>query len=662
MPKIGKNNAITLQSATQSRQKKLPLAAVGAYIFAGGFTVGVSRHFDVLCHLEETNYGVATARKNMPWLKVHHGVDRWPLDQLEVGPRIDFLYGNPPCAAWSQAGAATKKGRTWDSSALVDCTRRHFGLLERLRPRVWAWESVQRAWTLGRSLVDELAAQAMAMGYSVTILLHDAQYLNVPQTRKRFFMVCHDVELEFEEPSWEAQTIDDALAEIEDPGEPLEHNLGKHRAILDDVRPGENLSSAWTRLTPGHEQVIGERGQMVGRPPFTIKRSRSGQPAPVVMHELIHPTEARGLSIKELAYLCSYPQDYEFVDAKDAGQVGRGVCPNVGAYLAKNVKRAILAGVGVVEPRYTLVNITKPPMVVEGLEFASDEEQYVAPEEDVVDDAPEEEQYCEPESDDGAESVDEPVDVDSLEHVPQKQATRQGIDPDRKYDRTSLRANAHGKWVHRDYGAHFFRWGFAARFVTNETEVLDVGCGPDCPMIDVLTMPRSSVPKRYVGVDYNREPRKHPSRGWATTLWEFDFIKRHGELGRFDLIVNFEVIEHMRKADGLRLLAAMRSCLKSDGRIMLSTPVFNGKAAANHIHEWTISELEEAVAASKLAVERRFGTFASMNDLKKVASTSDMDLYRRLSEYYSGEVMATFLAPAYPDASRNNIWVLSKKL
>lgn len=342
--------------------------AIGSYIFAGGFTVGVENAgFDVLCHMEETNYGVATFSHNRPEIPVYVGVDEWPYDDYEG--RVDFVYGNPPCAAWSQAGNATKKGRTWDSSALVDCTRRHFQSLIRLRPRVWAWESVQRAWSLGRSLVDGFAVEARDNGYSTTVLLHDAQYLGTPQSRKRFFLVCHDIELPFPRPSWTTTTIDEALTSVADPGDPLESNLGRHRAILRHVRQGENLSSAWTRLTPEDRQIRGERGQMVGRPPFTIKRARSGQPAPVVMHEILHPTEPRGLSIRELATLCGYPQDYEFIGAKDAGQVGRGVCPPVGEYLGRAVKSALRFSKRVVDPEYRLIDMTKPPMRIEKLDY-----------------------------------------------------------------------------------------------------------------------------------------------------------------------------------------------------------------------------------------------------------------------------------------------------
>jgi site-specific DNA-cytosine methylase len=232
---------------------------------------------------------------------------------------------------------------------------------------------VQRAWTLGRSLVDQFAREAADLGYATTVFLHSAQYLSVPQKRDRFFMVCHDVELDFTEPTWETETIEAALARVIDAGEPLEHNLGRHRKLLSRVLPGENMSSAWTRLTPEHLQVRGDRGQVVGRPPFTIKRARAGQPAPVVMHELIHPTEHRGLSLRELATLCGYPQDYEFIDARDAGQIGRGVCPPVGKYLGEVVRDGVVRGTKIEKPYYRVVDMTRPPTKIYEVPFTSGE-------------------------------------------------------------------------------------------------------------------------------------------------------------------------------------------------------------------------------------------------------------------------------------------------
>jgi len=236
---------------------------------------------------------------------------------------------------------------------------------------------------------------------------------------------------------------------------------------------------------------------------------------------------------------------------------------------------------------------------------------------------------------------------------------RENVDPNRKFDKTSLHETAHGTWIHRDYGAHYFRWGFTGRFVTNATEVLDVGCGPEFALVKALTMPRNTVPKCYVGVDMNKAPRKPIVRQWSEYHWEFDFTARFKELKqKFDLITNFEVIEHMHKEDGEKLLAAMRACLKPDGMILLSTPVFNGHAAANHLHEWEIPELDAAIHRAKLKTVRRFGTFAQLPKIRKAATPEDWSVYKRLSEYYGAEVMACFLAPLYPDVSSNNVWMI----
>ena len=690
--------------------------AIGAYIFAGGFTLGVLTHFDVDCVLEETKYGVATARLNMPEVPVRVGIENWGVETLAKEP-WDFIYGNPPCSAWSSAGAATKKGRHWSSSSAVACTERHFNLLLELRPTFWAWESVRRVWEIGDDFVRDLARRAAEAGYSTTVLLHNAEWLGVPQRRKRFFMVCHRLAFEPRPPTFDpAKTIEEAIDGLNDPGDPLERNLGKFRAIIRETKQGENLSSAWMRLTSPDNRVHGDHGQMVGRPPFTIKRARSNKPAPVVMHELIHPTQDRGLSIKELAILCGYPPSYEFVDARDACQVGRGVCPPVGEWLAGEVVSAIKKNRAEASPTFKLVDYTDPPGSRAELSFDAESSSpalSVKGEEDVQESAKTEAIVAPSPRPDllvadvrpkpglksgayirlllsmGKHAPAQIVDL-VRKHYPTSKATAKDVsyhvykmkresiqlptfrqptragerlsnDPDRSFDKSSLRASAHGKWVHRDYGAHFFRWGFAGRFVDGETEILDVGCGPDVPMIDVLTMPRSSVPKRYVGVDMNRQPRKCPQRQWATLHWEFNFIEDGHRLGQFDLVTCFEVIEHMRKEDGERLLVEICKAMRDDATFLLSTPVFNGKAAADHIHEWTVPELTGAIESAGLRVDRRHGTFASWNDVKKVASAAaELDVARRLSEYYSGEVMSCFLAPLYPDASRNCVWVLRR--
>jgi 2-polyprenyl-3-methyl-5-hydroxy-6-metoxy-1,4-benzoquinol methylase len=239
--------------------------------------------------------------------------------------------------------------------------------------------------------------------------------------------------------------------------------------------------------------------------------------------------------------------------------------------------------------------------------------------------------------------------------------TRKTVAP-RRFDRTQCRAPQYERIVHRDYFAHCMRWSWAARLIKMDTRVLDVGCGIDAPLAKVLSGTNFvHGAGRYVGVDMNRGVKGH-GKTWCEVISEFDFTSRYGELGLFDTVTNFEVIEHMLEEDGERLLTAMREVLKPSGRIFLSTPVFYPSvgAAGNHIKEYTIEELDALIARCALKTVKRYGTFASYNPLKKALTPEHLKVYEELREFHGDDIMACFLSPLYPDAARNNFRVLER--
>lgn len=254
---------------------------------------------------------------------------------------------------------------------------------------------------------------------------------------------------------------------------------------------------------------------------------------------------------------------------------------------------------------------------------------------------------------------------------PKRKFTAPGKKPNdfnRRFDKTQLKSTTHGFTVHRDYAAHFFRWGFIFKTIEyRKTRVLDLGCGQECPLARVLSFRMASVPGLYVGVDLNKIPKPFKS-AWANVVDDFSFVDRHTELiekygkSSFDVLTCFEVFEHMHPRDGLTLLQNAYDLTADGGRFYLSTPVYNGrKMAANHLHEYGIEELKEAIEGTGLwEIERRYGTFASWNEIKKVMTKTELDLYAELNQYYDHEVLSCFLSPKYPDASRNNVWVLKK--
>jgi 2-polyprenyl-3-methyl-5-hydroxy-6-metoxy-1,4-benzoquinol methylase len=187
----------------------------------------------------------------------------------------------------------------------------------------------------------------------------------------------------------------------------------------------------------------------------------------------------------------------------------------------------------------------------------------------------------------------------------------------RRFDKTQLKAGGHGRTVNRDYAAHFFRWGWAARQIKQGESILDVGCGQDQPLLYVLASRIQTVPDVYVGVDLNHIPKKSSCK-WADIYDEFNFVNNGKWLvdndkgyTPFDKAVCFEVIEHMAVEDGAQLLDNLHYCLRDGGILYLSTPVFDGYRAANHIREYTIPELRAMLENSGFVIERRIGTFAS---------------------------------------------------
>lgn len=244
--------------------------------------------------------------------------------------------------------------------------------------------------------------------------------------------------------------------------------------------------------------------------------------------------------------------------------------------------------------------------------------------------------------------------------------TREVARDQRDYDTTQLHEAGHGRTLHRDYSAHFFRWSFARRFIKATDHVLEVGCGEDKPLSKILTGGAAAHVNTYVGVDMNKLKSSASQR--LTFLGEFNFVERWKELqavarsngakAGFDVIVHYEVIEHMKVQHGATMLKAMHTLLRPGGVMLMSTPCYDGKRhAANHIHEYTVPELQKATEKAGFVVERRFGTFMDIKHIKKDPRQGVAAIAEALSEYFDNDAISNIFGPLFPDQARNNLWV-----
>jgi site-specific DNA-cytosine methylase len=299
--------------------------AVGAYVFAGGFTIGMSEKFNVLAHLEDGQFGVETFKLNFPGIPVYADPPRWPLDALRRKV-VDVVYGNPPCSPWSIADR-TRKPMDKKEAAM---TENMFGLIEKLDPKVWVWESVSQAY--GSAMFGHLAGQALEAGYGVTRFLLDAKFMGLPQARRRLFTIFHKVKLAWPAPRRLTLTVAEALRGVR-PDEVDEMNYDAE--IIPLLRPGEKAIHAWNRLHPGVKK---------NRPGFLHQRLNADGPSQTITgsNTKIHPTEDRRLSPAEAAVLCGYPRDYRW--ATTGGQKFKEVAKTVTLPAARYLAEVLYDG------------------------------------------------------------------------------------------------------------------------------------------------------------------------------------------------------------------------------------------------------------------------------------------------------------------------------
>lgn len=219
--------------------------------------------------------------------------------------------------------------------------------------------------------------------------------------------------------------------------------------------------------------------------------------------------------------------------------------------------------------------------------------------------------------------------------------------------------------VHRDYLAHCLRWTHILKYAKIGMNILDVGCGVNAPLANMFYTNRYK-PNLYCGIDMRRiEPTikwnfpHHLQHEFDVTLEaDWDHLMETVS-NKWDIITCFEVIEHMEKADGIRLLENIAAygdySLLCNPFIFISTPIFNGSAAANHVHEWEYDELYCEIE-KLFKIENVFGTFASQRDILPVLSESEREVWNKLRAYYDSNVLSILLAPLHPKYSRNAIW------
>ena len=269
-----------------------------------------------------------------------------PEEILEVAGlgrgEVDVMEGSPPCSSFSRAGrlqALWGKVRPYgEKQQRADDLFWEFArLLRGVYPKAFVAENVQGLTQgVSKGYFNEIAALLRGCGYAVRARVLDAQWLGVPQRRRRVIFVGVRADLgmepEFPRPLPYRHSLREALALTA--GEPAGVEDG---AALD----GAAIGREWDRLR------VGEQSERY----FSLIRPDLDGPCPTVTQMgghrgaagVTHPTERRKFTISELRLICGFPADFMLAGtyAQQWERLGRAASPPMMRAVAEKVREVL---------------------------------------------------------------------------------------------------------------------------------------------------------------------------------------------------------------------------------------------------------------------------------------------------------------------------------
>ncbi|WP_239994147.1 DNA cytosine methyltransferase [Neisseria meningitidis] len=258
------------------------------------------------------------------------------------GQSVDLVIGGPPCQGFSMAG---KIGRTFTDDPRNHLFKEFVRIVKIVRPCFFVMENVARLYTHNSGKTRTEIIQAFQnIGYSVECKVLNAADFGVPQIRSRVIFIGRrdKGKISFPEPfQISHQTVESAIGHFPKlaAGESNPH-VANHEAMNHSAQMLEKMAFV---KNGGNRNDIPEPLRPKTGDIRKYIRYDSNKPAVCItgdMRKVFHYEQNRALTVRELAALQSFPDNFIFCGSKIAQQqqVGNAVPP----LLAKAIAESIL--------------------------------------------------------------------------------------------------------------------------------------------------------------------------------------------------------------------------------------------------------------------------------------------------------------------------------
>ncbi len=331
------------------------ITAVELFCGPGGASTGIQdAGINLVTGVDKRAIALETHETNYPDINhIHHDLTDVDPEVLPVSPgEIDYVHGSPPCPGFS-VGGMSPRDLSDERNKLV---WKFVQWVDHLQPKVITMENVKGMTTITDHFMERLCGTGFPGGQQATLtgdIAHtqeategfssinyktrwrvlNAADFGVPQTRERLFVVGIREDIDppdrwFPEPTHnqsEWRTVRDALGDV-----------------ASDMKPGMWLTSSQNE----RHQIMGRRPMpTVEQPAATLR----GGTTPLLLPEGVDGEKAldvgRRLTVREVALLQTFPENYEFCGTKTEKleQIGDAVPPQLQKHVAKTACEIIAA-------------------------------------------------------------------------------------------------------------------------------------------------------------------------------------------------------------------------------------------------------------------------------------------------------------------------------